>query len=406
MINDTPLDKIEGRWYYEIARAHYRDEPLFTWLLSLSPRRGIEPVLYGEAETPLTSPPVLSTAVFKDVGFVALRSRGGEPIYVAMDYGTHGGWHGHYDKLGLVLYAQGREICIDPGSVLETAPAQEKWYRQTLSHNTVVVDQKSQAPGQGLLDFLHCTPSFQLAAFSCDTTYRGVLFDRCVGILGNRCVLVMDRVLGTTEHTCDWVLHARGSLRANGTSTPLTSPLGKSNGYDMLTDLAKVTFQGPFRGQFSLDNQVGLSLTMPLPQDAEVFTGKGLGNPPTEAVPLVIARQKGYGAAFIALLDPWRGASRIERFSAGPVQVAKQKEPGGYDIWITIEGKGWAIQGILSYNEDQKRGPNGIETDGQIGIILAEEGRPPVGALVGGERLTWNGAAVKIEPPEAVMQLR
>jgi hypothetical protein len=145
---------------------------------------------------------------------------------------------------------------------------------------------------------------------------------------------------------------------------------------------------------------------MPLPPDAEVFAGKGMGPASMEAVPLVIARQKGYGAGFVALLDPWRGASKIERFSAGPVQVSDKREAGGYDIWISIEGRGWTIQGILSYNEDTKRGPNGIETDGLIGVVLAEEGRSPVGALVGGERLTWNGAGVKIEPPEAVMQLR
>ena len=39
-----------------------------------------------------------------------------------MKFGPHGGGHGHYDKLGLVSYAFGGTLAVDPGTQSYTAP--------------------------------------------------------------------------------------------------------------------------------------------------------------------------------------------------------------------------------------------------------------------------------------------
>jgi hypothetical protein len=142
---------------------------------------------------------------------------------------------------------------------------------------------------------------------------------------------------------------------------------------------------------------------MPLLENAEAFACKGLVNPPTESVPMAIARKKGYGAEFVALLEPWRGGSAIEAFEVGPAQTAGGKDATGYDIWFQIKGKGWAAQGIVSYNEEKKLAPSGLETDGRAGIVFTEEGFPPIATFVGGERLLLKGAPVEVEMPLPIM---
>jgi hypothetical protein len=391
-------------WAYEVARGHYPDDVLMAWLLSRSARSGIEAVLYGDSpEIGVQSPPALTTALFPEAGLAVLRSRGGEPIHVALNYGTQAEWSGHRDKLDFSLYGQGRERCVDVEGNTHSGAAQEKWYRQTISHNAVVVDQKSQMAGQGILDFIQSTAHCQLAAATSDNIFPGVLCDRFVGVIGDRCVLVVDRVLGTRERTYDWALHCRGQMRAEGPAVPLARPLGATDGYEMLQNLARLTTGEAVRAEFSCEDGTGLSVLMPAGKGSEVFTGAGMGRFPGESVPLIIARQRAYGACFVAVLEPWRGSSTIEEFTAGPVQMAGGQETTGYDIWLDIKGKGWTAQGIISYNEGVKWSRGGLETDGRVGFVLTEAGAPPVGTVVGGERLVLKGVPVEIEAPLPVL---
>lgn len=53
--------------------------------------------------------------------------------------------HGHYDSLGLWLYGGGRELSYDPGRHPQ-AQMQESWFRQTVAHNTVTVNETPQNP--------------------------------------------------------------------------------------------------------------------------------------------------------------------------------------------------------------------------------------------------------------------
>jgi hypothetical protein len=71
--------------------------------------------------------------------------------YLLLKYGPHGGGHGHPDKLELDLHAFGVRLAPDAGSPAYISPLQGPWVRQTLSHNTVLLDEESQPPAQGRL---------------------------------------------------------------------------------------------------------------------------------------------------------------------------------------------------------------------------------------------------------------
>ncbi|MBM4044389.1 MAG: hypothetical protein FJ279_04685, partial [Planctomycetes bacterium] len=295
---------------YEVAAARYPKNALFGWLLSTRPRGTLEALLYGAPELPQAERPVMPTTNFAASGIAVLRSRSADnPMYLALDYGPHGGGHGHPDKLGFVFHALGQVLAPDPGSIAYGMPAHGKWYRQTLSHSTLVVDQKSQKPCEGRLNFIHSSPRFQIASVSCDQAYDGVTMDRTVAMIDDWAVLLVDRVRSDKEHIYDWAYHNVGTLKPGPSLvlSPRQQSLGAGEGYDMVKNVAEAATGEPWQADFGLtpDGAKGLRLSMLGVPSTQVFTGIGLGNPPTEKVPMVIVRRKAKEAVFVSLLEPF-----------------------------------------------------------------------------------------------------
>jgi hypothetical protein len=85
-------------------------------------------------------------------------SRGREGTLLVMKYSSQGMDHGHFDRLGLLYYDQGREVLQDYGSArfinVETKdggrylPENKTWAKQTIAHNTITADGRSQYDGK------------------------------------------------------------------------------------------------------------------------------------------------------------------------------------------------------------------------------------------------------------------
>ena len=86
-------------------------------------------------------------------GFAVVRSE--DPLdrqsLVLLKYGPHGGSHGHPDKLAITLYARGERAASDLGTQGYGIRLHRQWYRQTVSHNTVLVSGRGQPPATGTL---------------------------------------------------------------------------------------------------------------------------------------------------------------------------------------------------------------------------------------------------------------
>ena len=73
-------------------------------------------------------------------------------------YTAHGLSHGHYDKLGIMLYDKGNEILTNYGSVRfigveqkyggRYLPENKTYAGQTIAHNTIVMDETSHFNGK------------------------------------------------------------------------------------------------------------------------------------------------------------------------------------------------------------------------------------------------------------------
>ena len=101
-----------------------------------------------------SSPPAGNQAIFTSAGYAIQRSGWGPfDSHLVFDIGGLGmltGGHSHADALSLVLFGNGRELLVDPGtSVYNCAPEWRGYFRSTRAHNTVSIDGRDQAEAGG-----------------------------------------------------------------------------------------------------------------------------------------------------------------------------------------------------------------------------------------------------------------
>lgn len=86
-------------------------------------------------------------------GIYVMRSSGPTSHQLVVDAGPQGagrGGHGHADALSVQLTANGKPLLIDPGTFTYADPSGERdWFRGTSAHNTIQVDDASQADAAG-----------------------------------------------------------------------------------------------------------------------------------------------------------------------------------------------------------------------------------------------------------------
>jgi len=149
----------DDRWFYEVAFRRYR-EPRFASLAGPRPRDeallhksedlpesralGLEAAalaLFLGAETLPEPPAPLEWRSSNDPGegLAVLRGQENQTVLL-LEYGPARAGHVQPAKLNIVLYAAGDIRLVDPGRAPYGHPLHQGWFRQTLAHNTVVVD--------------------------------------------------------------------------------------------------------------------------------------------------------------------------------------------------------------------------------------------------------------------------
>jgi hypothetical protein len=169
--------------------------------------------------------------------------------------------HGHFDKLNWLLYDNGNAIVTDYGSVrfLNIAaksggrylPENESWAKQTIAHNTLVVNERSHFDGELARAekfapkqlFFVGQGATQLSTAEISTAYPGVSLRRTLAqleVAGHDSPLVVDvlKVASGQAAQFDLPLHYNGHLievsfplQSNVTARPV---LGPAHGYQHL----------------------------------------------------------------------------------------------------------------------------------------------------------------------------
>ena len=257
-----------------------------------------------------------------------------EEIYLLLDYGPHGGTHGHPDRLSIILYANGRLQAPDFGHGCDyRLPEWREWYQQTLSHNTVVVDGQSQHTG-ARLNLFYTSPRAKIADASpvTDRWSDDVPFQvtgrmrRTVALLDESFLVDIFRV--QQGQVYDWVYHNFGSFETDDERTEPEDRLGEVNGYQHIKNVRRRKSPGDsWSGTWRSQGQ-GLKLTLVGAGGMEIVTGDGLGPHIDESTPMVIARSAKRDTVFKAVLEPFRGEPSISRVKEMAVERMSSFPPG------------------------------------------------------------------------------
>ncbi len=192
-VNDSTEKKFAGL-DYEVAYFAYRD-PKYAAIIKNGTDRDL---LYGVAELPADTPELGKGSAHADnVGVSMLRSKQEEPrerIQAVLKYGTHGGYHGHFDRTSLnSLMRYGRSF-YNPEHIWYSYPNfMYAFFVQTsLPHNMVVVDMKQQEPVESSKIFFSEGELMQATAVESNARwsappYGGLFYSNFGGTFQEKC---------------------------------------------------------------------------------------------------------------------------------------------------------------------------------------------------------------------------
>ena len=250
---------LEYATYYEVGYAVYRDPKYLALLNRTHLQRGTQVVGQdsglGKAQEPISvftlvpELPKFSEEIYpeksidlKGNGFAILRNGSGQDRrYLYLDYGVMGGEHGHPDRLQMGYYARGRNWIVDPLNESYFNPNLQTWYRQSIAHNTIVIDQTTQAWTNGYGKFFGELPAIQVASGGSDTMYPGAKLTRTLIQIGEYFLDICD-VDCAEQRIIDYPIHSFDRLTIEGVMLK-KQPIDRFGhqpgipGYDQLTEV-------------------------------------------------------------------------------------------------------------------------------------------------------------------------
>ena len=315
-------------------------------------------LLCARSVAPASAPQPLRSDLLPAQGLGVIRRETGS-VYVSLDYGHPGGGHGHPDRLNLSLVARGQRWFDDRGTGSYVDPSLH-WYRSTLAHHAPLVDGHSQPRVHGdLVAFLDDDHAGWLSAQA----------ELAPGLIARRTIVALEDYIvdelhweGVEPHEIGLPMHGveLSDPRARSLE-PITGGAGEEDGFNFLTDTARVMRRG---GDVMRATAVGANDTRLdgwLFTDAEcnVWSATAPSAPGCSGrVPMILLRQLAATATYLSVWS-WDGAVRsVERDDE---TLVVQREDGtrhrhrrGPAGWL-VELVGTEEHRILEFAEEAPR---------------------------------------------------
>ena len=190
-----------------------------------------------------------------------------EKLTTVFKFASQGMGHGHFDRLSLFLYDGKQEIIQDYGAArflnVESKqggrylPENKTWAKQTIAHNTVTVDEKSQF-GANVKASSKVSPqllfsnvrdkNLQIVSAKEENAYDDIAMQRTIALVKGEnseqppFVIDVYRISSDNKHQYDFNFMYQGHLMETNfeyLKANTLSPLGTKNGYQHLWKLAE-----------------------------------------------------------------------------------------------------------------------------------------------------------------------
>jgi len=185
-------------------------------------------------------------------------------ITVLMKYASQGLGHGHFDRLSIMMYNNGKEILPDYGAVRYVnilykeggryLPENKSWAKQTIAHNTIVIDSSSNFGGNyKIANKYHAKSIFfdakidkiQLMSAKETNAYKGVNLQRTIALINDTNIFkhpvlidVFKILSDTSAHAIDLPYYYKGQFMHSSIDykpqTTNKTQLGNKSGYQHL----------------------------------------------------------------------------------------------------------------------------------------------------------------------------
>ncbi len=298
--------------------------------------------------------------------------QGREQTMLLMKYGVHGKGHGHFDKLHFIFYDQYRTVVPDYGFArwINMEPKfggrytaeNNSFAKQTIAHNTVVVDQASQNSGKrqqaderwGERHFFDGGDGdVQAVSAFANDAYPGVDMQRTMllvndPLLEHPVVVDLFRLTSESDHQYDYPLYFNGQIvtlpdgiKAHADQL---APLGADNGYQHIWNVGSGSSDTDIRFSWFDGNRYYSVISAPSP-GTEVFVGRTGANDPDfnlRSQQMVMLRRNAANHLFASVIEPHgyfneaREQTRDARSVIQSVNIEGSNETASV---ITVRGK-------------------------------------------------------------------
>lgn len=317
-INDSDPGSISNfnqawAWAWETYR-----EPFFAQALASGDQAKLDAMLGSAAGVKAQWPMKMKSESLTDAGLAVLRmGEGAKATCAFIDYGPHGGGHGHFDKLNLMLFAGGREWLLDCGRIGYTHEEYKTWVKTTAAHNTVSIGGRVQQGTTGKLVYLQEEDDFSAAVTQCDTAFLATNLRRHVLLTEEFLVDIYD-VAADGSNQIDLFAHCVASkLEPAAQGLPAAAPmkLGDANGYQHLTEGMVRKMDGDSAWDF-VEGTQRLRVWLAGSPGEQLFTCNGIGYHVKQKTPTLVRRRQADKTRFVAVYDLSGDASFVKKITA------------------------------------------------------------------------------------------
>ncbi|MEZ9058500.1 heparinase II/III family protein [Vibrio pelagius] len=308
--------------------------------------------------------------------------------------------HGHYDGLHLSVFNRGHEVLhdygfgrwvnVEPKFGGRYIPENKSYCKQTVAHNTVTVDQKTQNNFDTALAeskfgqkhfFVADDQSLQGMSGTISEYYTGVDMQRSV-ILAElpefEKPLVIDvyRIEADAEHQYDLPVHHSGQIIRTDFDYKVEStlkPLGEDNGYQHLWNVASGKVNGSSLVSWLHDSSYYSLVTSANEGSEVVFARTGANDPDfnLKSEPALILRQSGQNHVFASVLETHGYFNESIEASVGARGLVESVSVVGHNsvgtvVRIQTTSGNTYHYGISNQAEDVQQATHTVEFAGEI----------------------------------------
>lgn len=264
-----------------------------------------------------------------------------DDLTLVMKYAKHGMGHGHFDRLGFLLYDESGEVIQDYGSArwvnIEHKDGggylkeNHSWAKETVAHNTLVVnkdshfDHKVKAADEtaGTPYFFTSKESIQIVSAKELNAYKDVEMQRTMAIveideLENPLIIDLFSVQAPEGTRYDLPLYYQGELMSSNHTFATNNelyPMGKNDGYQHLWQEAQANLEGENFSFTWFNKKNFFTMTSVIrPADQALLTRIGANDPNfnLRRDPGLIHRRTAGNTVFASLYESHGGYSYVD----------------------------------------------------------------------------------------------